>query len=145
MLSNLCGVLKRYHKTVDAIVIAFDLDGQDGNNGRGDKAARVRNVLESCDVSTDNVVLLSCIMEAEVYAIWGQRTTLSVSWSTVRAEPDPKEAFFDGLLHKEDELASDGGRTRLMKDSLQSGWASLSGGCPGLQQLAADLGHVIQH
>ncbi|CAM5789748.1 hypothetical protein CPER28S_02489 [Cellulomonas persica] len=89
-------------------------------------------------------MLLGCVMEAEIYAIWGQRSAIPVSWSDARAEPDPKEQFFDGLLRKEDRLASDGGRTRLMKDSLGSGWGGLSTACPELQQLTADLRVVLQ-
>lgn len=144
LLANLCDVVSRYHKTVDVVVVAFDLDGEDGQGGRPDKATRVRNALEKCDLSADNVVLLGCVMEAEVYPIWGQRSAIPVPWSEVRSEADPKEAYFDELLRKEDFLASDGGRTRLMKDSLSSGWNSLSSGCPELQQFSADLRGVLE-
>ncbi|WP_146807462.1 hypothetical protein [Cellulomonas persica] len=144
LLTNLCAVVTRYHKTVDLVVVAFDLDGEDGLEGRPDKAARVRRALRECDAGAVNVVLLGCVMEAEIYAIWGQRSAIPVSWSDARAEPDPKEQFFDGLLRKEDRLASDGGRTRLMKDSLGSGWGGLSTACPELQQLTADLRVVLQ-
>ncbi len=75
LLTNLCAVVTRYHKTVDLVVVAFDLDGEDGLEGRPDKAARVRRALRECDAGAVNVVLLGCVMEAEIYAIWG--TTFS--------------------------------------------------------------------
>jgi hypothetical protein len=139
LLKNLCDVVQRYHKTVSVLIIAFDLDGEDGEDGRPDKIARVRGKLEACDTEATNVVLLGCRMEAEVYAIWGSRSSVAGSWTDVTSERDPKELYFEPLLVKEDALTVDGGRTRLVRESLKAGWASLRGGCPELELLENDL------
>lgn len=144
LLQNLCDVITRYHNTVGAVVVCFDIDGEDGQEGRADKAARVRHALQSCTAPTENVVLLGSVMEAEVYALWGARANLSDSWTQVRSERDPKEAYFDTLIRREDLLTSDGGRDRLTKASLSAGWASVSGGCPELGALAQDLRAVLR-
>lgn len=144
LLSNVCAIIHRYHKTVSALVIAFDLDGEDGQDGRPDRLVRVSNKLASCDSEAQNVVLLGCQMEAEVYAIWGHRAATGASWAEIRAERDPKEFYFDALLNQRDALTVDGGRTRLMRASLKAGWSSLRGGCLELEALEHDLRSIVR-
>jgi hypothetical protein len=143
LLSHLCEVVARYERTVAAIVVVFDLDGEDGEDGRGDQVARVRTRLASCMGDCSPVVLLGCHMEAEVYAVWGSRSKVKHAWTQVRSERDPKELYFDPLLTKQDALTVDGGRSRLTKASLKAGWPSLRDACPELATFEADLAIVL--
>lgn len=118
LLRELCGMVKRYGRVASAVVVAFDLDGEDGQEGRPDKSAKVRYALEQCQGRPDNVFLLPVRQELEVAALWGARGTLAATWTEIRAEPHPKERFFDPLLERSDALSPDGGRTRLVEQSL---------------------------
>ena len=132
LLKLLCSVVHRYYNTVDVIIVVFDVDCEDGSKGRSDKVKRVTDALKTCEVDTSSVVVLPAHQEVEVYALWDCRATLGVSWAQVRAECDPKERFFDHLLTPQDQMRADGGRVRLIRESLGPGWNSLKAGCPEL-------------
>ncbi len=74
-----------------------------------------------------------------MWAVWGVRSLLGVSWSAVRAERDPKERFFDPQTTDADAKAPGKGRTRLIKESLSAGWASIASGCPELKDFEKSL------
>lgn len=144
LLERLCEVVARYERTASAIVVAFDLDGDDGSPGRRDKLARARGMFASCSSAPDNVIFLACRQGAEVYAIWGSRNDVKASWSAIRLERDPKERYFEPLLRPMDSLAVDGGRTRLVGLSLKNGWQSLRSACDELADLERDLARVLE-
>ena len=144
LLAKLCDVISRYEKTVSAIVVAFDLDGEDGTPGKGDKMAKVRSAIEACDTDASNVVLLGCRQEAEVFAIWGSRDKVRATWDEVRMERDPKEQYFNYLINQTDLLAIDGGRSRLVRLSLAKGWRSLSRACEELATLERELQSILR-
>lgn len=143
LLANLCDVVQRYAPQVDAIVVAFDTDGEDGEDGRPNKAARVRNALSRCP--SPKVAIVGAIQELEVWALWGSRAQIDSSWGTVRAERDPKERYFDRLLTRADALLADGGRTRLVSLSLRPSFESLATGCSEVGDLRDDIKRVLDY
>jgi hypothetical protein len=97
--------------------------------------------LADCERYSTKGVVLVAIQEAEVWALWGVRAELGVSWPEVRAECNPKERFFEAYL--DGSLTPDGGRRDLMEKALASGWDSLKLGCPELQQLEDELRPLV--
>ncbi len=143
LLANLCAVASRWVSAAQVLVVAFDLDGQTGVGGRPDKRARVEAALSACGLPNHKVVLWGAHQELEVYALWGQRSALSVGWVQVRTEIHPKEVYFDGFISATDSLTVDGGRARLVAASLSSGWSSLRSGCSELQDLEDDVRRLL--
>lgn len=129
----LCEVITPFARKADLVVVAFDQDCEDGQDGRSSRLQQVENMLAQCTRSS--VLLVCAVQELEVWCLWGQRKYLGSSWDSIRAERDPKERYFDGLLSKSDLLRPDGGRERLMAASLASGFESLARGCPELGEL----------
>lgn len=132
---ELPNLIKRYGPISDLVIVAIDADCEDGQEGRVSRAASFASLLQHAE----NAVLVVAIQELEVWAMWGARGRLDVPWSTVRAECHPKEVYFERLLTNADARQPGRGRTRLIAESLASGWASLATGCPELAELAMQV------
>jgi hypothetical protein len=141
MLSHLCAIIQRYEFLADVIVVAFDLDGEDGVDGRPHKRARIENALGACPSS--KVAVVGAVQELEVWALWGARRELGTPWPIVRTEQHPKEVYFDPLIVGADRLTADGGRDRLMTRSLTPSVYSLARGCLEVQLLMEDVKNII--
>lgn len=73
--------------------------------------------------------------EIEVWALALHRQKLKAPWATVRAECDPKEAYWDPLVQAEGWLATVGkGRKKAMRE-LGKGWSGLLQVCPEIAAL----------
>ena len=101
-------------------------------------ALEVRRRALSEDVARKVVVLLAR-QELEVWAMWGARARLDAGWAAVRAERDPKDVYWPGLLETADATLPGRGRQRLIKESLDLGWASVCGGCPELAEATEEM------
>jgi hypothetical protein len=134
-----CEILRDYGPIVDVVVFVIDADGEDGGEGRGNRKATFLNLLRACPRFGEKAVVVCGIQEVEVWALWGTRQALGVRWEEVRANPHPKEAYFEAVLAQEDSTQPGEGRVRLVAQSLRSGWASLVQGCPELGELAAEI------
>jgi hypothetical protein len=135
-------ILKRYGREARAVVFVIDTDCEDGLAGRPNRAARLRSAIRGA-AHRDRAVVVSAIQELEVWGLWGVRGQINAPWSDVRSHCDPKEAFFDPLITGQDRLRPDGGRSRLIKASVDTGWASLSSGCGELGDLQLALAPLI--
>jgi hypothetical protein len=143
VLSQACDVLDRYGGISSAVVFVVDMDCEDGEEGRPDKRARLRNVIERCQRHSDKAIALIAVQEVEVWALWGIRASLGSPWQTVRAECHPKEMYFEPQITSADQLTPDGGRTRLIDASLAGGWQSVTTGCPELRALLDELRPLV--
>jgi hypothetical protein len=138
LLAEACDILERYAPVATAVIFVADTDCEDGSPGRKNKALRLRNAVNACEGSS-KAICVTAIQEVEVWAIWGARDRIRDSWDEIRAECDPKEAYFQPLLTEDDQRRADGGRSRLMSDSLAGGWQSLRTGCDELLELEESL------
>jgi hypothetical protein len=138
LLAQACDILKRYAPVADAVIFIADTDCEDGSAGRRNKALRLRNAVAACD-DPSKAITLTALQEVEVWALWGVRDGIDASWAAIRAECNPKEVYFEPLLTQDDQQQPDGGRARLMAQSLSSGWTSLRTGCQELQELEDGL------
>lgn len=81
--------------------------------------------------------LFACLAveEVEVWLLALHRERLKVGWSEVRAEPDPKERFFDPLAAESGwEAEVGGGRKKAMRQ-LGANWQGLLQVCDELREL----------
>ena len=138
LVDNACGILERYGPVARVVIFVIDTDCEDGREGRRNKALRMRNAVEKCEFA-ERALVVAAVQELEVWALWGARASLGVSWDEVLAECDPKERFFDTLLTNADRTTPDGGRKRLVATSLSNGYGSLAAGCEELVRLQNDL------
>ncbi len=134
-----CAVLEQYGYVSDLVIFVVDADGEDGQNGRRDRAAELRGVLAGCRAHVEKGLVVAAIQEVEVWALWGYRAEIAVPWATVRSDRDVKEAFFDPLLEPSDVRSPGRGRQRLIERSLSVPWSSLSVGCPELKALSDEI------
>jgi hypothetical protein len=141
LIRRLCEIVVRYELLADVIVVAFDVDCEDGRDGRSHKRSRVQQALSACQ--SPKVATVGAVQELEVWALWGSRGTLGIPWSTIREERHPKEVFFEPLVTQADRLTSDGGRSRLMELSLTPNIRSLTQGCPEVSLLIEDMRNII--
>ena len=141
--SNACSILARYGPLSDAVIFAFDADGLDGKDGRTDRKSSFVSLLKDCAQHADKAIVVAARQELEVWALWGNRSELTVSWQAVRSEQHPKERFFDTLTNTTDSRRPGKGRSRLIQDSLSSGWQSLKQGCEELQELEDELVRLL--
>ncbi|MGQ0719565.1 MAG: hypothetical protein ACT4NP_20065 [Pseudonocardiales bacterium] len=137
--SNACSILTLYGPLSDAVIFAFDADGLDGKDGRRDRKSSFISLLKGCANHADKAIVVAARQELEVWALWGNRSNLTVSWQAVRSEQHPKELFFDTLTNTADWRKPGKGRSRLIQDSLSTGWQSLKQGCEELQELEEEL------
>lgn len=137
LLERMCKHLTRWGGPSSAVIFIADADCRDGVGGREDRRRGMLARLEQCEKYQEKAIVVVAIQEAEVWALWGQRNNLGVSWPEVREECDPKERWFESLISND--LTPDGGRRSLMERSLAAGWQSLKTGCPELELLEADL------
>ncbi len=137
LIAKMCDHLARWGGPSTAVVFVADADGKDGGNGREDRRLQMLNKFAACDRHQNKGLIVVAIQEAEVWALWGVRAELGVTWDEVRAECDPKERFFEQFV--DESLTPDGGRRELMRRGLENGWESLKVGCPELQVLEDEL------
>jgi hypothetical protein len=135
LVARACDMVSRYGQEARAIIFVIDTDCDDGREGHMNKPVRLANALAKCDELADKAVIVAAVQEVEVWAVWGIRNELPDPWSTVLDECHPKELYFEPQLTAADKLLPDGGRSRLIKSSLSSGWTSLSTGCSELADL----------
>lgn len=141
--TNYVDIAKRYG-AIGVVVFVVDRDGEDGLEGRKNRLASMASLKGGLDEDlASKVVNVVAVEELEVWALWGARRKISASWSDVRAERDPKEAYFDVLLDGEDAKKPGGGRVKLVKESLGETWSSFASGCPELRNLEVDLGIAL--
>ncbi|MGH3788587.1 MAG: hypothetical protein ACRDRG_19040 [Pseudonocardiaceae bacterium] len=131
--SNACSILARYGPLSDAVIFAVDADGLDGKDGRRDRQSSFISLLDECAHHRNKAIVVAARQELEVWALWGNRSKLAVSWKAVRDERHPKEVFFDTLTNTLDLRKPGKGRSRLIQDSLSAGWQSLKQGCEELE------------
>lgn len=143
LAAKACEILERYGAISSLVVFVVDTDCEDGTPGRGDRRARAVTAVEQCQ-HANKALVLAAKQEVEVWALWGVRSDLGVSWSDVLAECDPKERFFEPLLTRQDRLRPDGGRKRLVDQSLSAGWQSLRGGCRELERFEDEARMIIE-
>lgn len=143
LLQQACEILDRYGGISDVVIFAVDLDCEDGTAQRRDKLLRLRNQIERCGECATNVIVVGARQELEVWCLWGAKGEINARWEEIAADCHPKERFFEPLLTPADELRPDGGRSRLIEKSLQSGWESIRTGCPELHGLETDLLAVL--
>ena len=137
LIARLCDHLVRWGGPSTAVIFVADGDCKDGVGGREDRRIQMLSKLAGCDRHRDKGLVVVAIQETEVWALWGVRTELGVTWDDVRSECHPKERFFERYL--DDSLTPDGGRRELMRRALDNGWDSLKFGCPELQALEEEL------
>jgi hypothetical protein len=141
-ISNLkakaCSILERYSLISALVIFIVDCDCEDGQNGRLDRYALFRNLLDNCS-NHDTAALVVARQEVEVWALWGSRSNLGVSWQTVVRERHPKERFFEPLTTPADNRVPGRGRQRLIALSLDQGLRSLCSGCPELKDLQDEI------
>lgn len=142
-ISNLrakaCALLAKYGPVSDVVLFVIDADGDDGQSGNRDRKADWVDFLSRCENHAEKALVVTAIQEVEVWAIWGSRSNLRDSWQIVRAEPHPKEHYFDSLTTRTDLKAPGRGRSRLVGVSLANGWKPLSNACPELRELATEI------
>jgi hypothetical protein len=138
-----CALLERWATISDVVVFVVDLDCDDGVVHARNKIEALMNAIASCEGKRKAVVVFAQ-QEVEVWALWGSRANLPISWLEVLAECDPKELLFEPMLTSADLKKPDQGRTRLIQQSLALGWTSISNGCNELTQLVGDLRNVIE-
>jgi hypothetical protein len=143
LIKDLCSIIARYSAAADIVIVVVDGDCKDGRRGTENRHQRLTDLVANCLTGSDKTAVVIAIQEVEVWALWGQRDKLGVDWTTVRAECDPKERFFNDLLTKDDLKAAGGGRLRLMKASLERGWPSLRAGCSELQALEDEIVRLL--
>ena len=118
-----------------ADLVIFVVDRDDNENRALSFEERIAKLPD--EVRRKTVVLVG-EQEVEVYAVLGRRGDVGSPWSTVRAERDSKERYFDPLiagLSPVDRMKPGGGRRVLMADSTAGGWKSLEQLCPELRGL----------
>jgi hypothetical protein len=134
-----CDYLHKWGPISDAVVFVVDADGEDGTDGRPDRARQFASAITACGEALPCHVLTVALQELEVWALWGCYQQLGVSWDVVRSEPHPKERFFDPQVTKAELRTADRGRTRMIEASLSKGWHSLVVACPEIGALTAGL------
>jgi hypothetical protein len=139
LIAQMCGILKRYGAISDLIIFVVDGDREDGRDGRPDRIARFRRLIEACEKNAEKGIVVVARQELEVWALWGSRTEIGAHWGDITEERDPKERYFDPLITPGDLKVPGRGRQRLIALSVAQGWASLSGGCRELKELEADV------
>lgn len=134
--SQFVELAERYSAIGDVVIFAVDRDALDGVDGRGDRAQAFETRRANLDEAVrGKVEVILAVEETEVWALWGSRADLGAAWSTVRAERDSKELYFDPQVTPADLRQPGGGRGRLVSQSLSNGWGSLVSGCPELKAL----------
>jgi hypothetical protein len=139
LVSQICSILERYGPISDLVVFVLDGDCDDGRDGGLDRLTRLRRLVQACESSSEKGAVVVARQEVEVWALWGSRSEINARWSDITRERDPKERYFDPLLTQADLKTPGRGRQRLTALSVAQGWASLSGACPELKELEADL------
>lgn len=104
MKQRACEILSRWSPIVDVLLLAIDLDCQDGLGGRSNRRVSFLDVLANCPVGSDKGVVVLAVNEIEVWALWGCRGELADSWEAIRAHCNPKEVYFAALLTQADRL-----------------------------------------
>lgn len=128
VIALMCDILERYEKISDLVIFVVDGDCEDGADGRPDRVARLLNKLASCENNSENGLVVVARQEVEVWALWGSRSDIGDSWSTITKERDPKERYFQPLLTPADARMPGGGRRRLAELTIATGWRSSAGG-----------------
>jgi len=133
-------LVARYAAIGDFLVFSLDLDRCDGQEGRKDRQHSFNEKIAKLPAHlAQKVVVVLAVQELEVWALWGSRSLLKANWSEVRCERDPKELYFDPIVTDADNKFPGRGRTRLIEQSLATGWHSIAQGCPELAELERDL------
>lgn len=143
MLSQVGEVGKRYVKATAMLIVAFDLDCDDGSAGRQDKYGKVRNAVAKLGDDANSVAVIGARQELEVFALWGVKDQIKASWKEIRSECHPKDIYFGAATRKSDHISPGGGRERLINLSLASGWPALSAACPELNDLENQVRGIL--
>ena len=140
VISQFASLSERYAGIGQLVVFTLDTDGRDGSGGGPDRAAQMENLRRGLpnNVSSKVLIILGR-QELEVWALWASRSVLSQPWSTVRLERDPKDVYLPQVLTPADKRLPGRGRSRLIQESLATGWDSLAQGCPELAEAEQDL------
>ena len=123
------------HKYYNLLLFMPDADGRD-------RADEFRH-LES-EAALRNVRLLCCaaVEEVEAWLLAGHLGKLNNPWSVIRADTSVKENhFFRFLQSHGDVRAVDGGRKRLMEETLLN-YSGLLDRCPELKELESRLAAI---
>jgi hypothetical protein len=143
VVGQACALLERWGAASDIVIFAVDTDCDDGELHERNKILALGNALNQCTKHLENAVVVFARQEVEVWALWGVRGDLGTSWDEVRKECHPKETFFEPQVRQSERKRPDGGRTRLMQESLRSGWQSIRSRSPELAQLEEDVKAVL--
>lgn len=140
VIKNFDALSRRYAAIGDLVVFALDADGLDGAEGRPDRRATLeaRRLALPDDVAHKVVVVLAQ-QELEVWAMWGAKAHLGARWAAVRAERDPKDVHWPGLITAADAAMPGKGRQRLVEETLSLGWSSVCDGCPELATATEEM------
>jgi len=134
-----CAILARYGAIGDLVVFIADADGCKIVNGKPERHEALSKVVDNCASHGHKGAVVVARQEIEVWALWGVRSQLKDSWSTVVKDPHPKERYFDSMLDASDIRKPGKGRMRLTALSLAGGWSSLRKGCEELGELETEL------
>ena len=138
LVASIPGALQLWGPASAAVVFVADADCNDGANGRPNRMIQLENAIQRAG-SRHCAVGVIAIQELEVWALWGSAGSIGKPWHAVRAECDPKDKFFNGLVPPSHLHLPDRGRKALVEQSLARGWQSLSEACGELQILEAGL------
>ncbi|NQT36132.1 MAG: hypothetical protein HQ581_01505 [Planctomycetes bacterium] len=118
---------------IDLFLLIVDRDGVESRENK------LQARLQQASDSGKRMAGCLAIEEVEVWALALHREELTDDWRQVRAEPNPKETYFDPLVQRMGWQESLGkGRVAAM-EALPGNWKSLVGRCPELQELQQDI------
>ena len=102
---RLAEIFERYDGMIDHYILCVD---RDGNNNR---AARLADLEARCAVDGRKFLTIAAIEEIEVWVLAGADLPPQWVWQEIRADPHPKERYFD-VLAKNLSLTNGPGRGR---------------------------------
>jgi hypothetical protein len=102
---RLSEIFERYDGMIDHYILCID---RDGNQNRVDRLTKLRG---RCAVDGRKFLTIAAIEEIEVWVLAGNELPKDWVWLEIRADPHPKERYFD-VLSKARSLTEGPGRGR---------------------------------
>ncbi len=136
-------IVERYRGMVDLFLLCVD---RDGNVDRRKRLDNIEKAMKS-HLPPGKVLLAEhAWQEIEVWVLAGLDLPPAWSWQTIRAEPDPKEKYFQPIAEQRGLLAEPGeGRRTLGLEAAQRYGQRLRQKCQeDLQALESRIGQFIE-